>query len=84
MLRGRRRSDEPAAARGDKPVDDVDPNALTKAEERRSCACEHMHLAPGPDPQGEPVGLAGLDKQGSQPMRGCGADRVVLRWTLVL
>ena len=65
MLRGRRRRDEPAAAGGDEGVDNIDRHALAKAEERRPGACEHMHLAPGPDPQGEPVGLAGLDKQRS-------------------
>jgi hypothetical protein len=84
MLRGRNRSDKPAAAGRDKTVDNVDPNALTNTEERRPGACEHMHFAPGPDPQGEPVGLAGLNKQGGQPVRGCGADRVVLRRALVI
>ena len=49
MLRGRRGSDQPAAAGGDKRVDNIDLHALTKAEARRPSACGHMHFAPGPD-----------------------------------
>ena len=73
-----RNIDEPAAAGGDECADDVDINALTDTEQRCSCACEHIHLAPGPNSQDVPVGLAGLDEQGSYPMRGSGADHVIL------
>ena len=44
-----RNIDEPAAASADECADDVDANALTDTGQRRSCACEHIHLAPGPD-----------------------------------
>jgi len=42
---------------------------------------KHMHLAPSSDSQGEPDGLARLDEQALKPVRGSGADRVVLRRT---
>ena len=74
----RRRSDEPAAAGGDERVVDVDQQALTDTAQRRSAACEHMHLAPGPDSQDQPVELAGPDEQRSHATCGSGADHVVL------
>ena len=55
--------DEPAAAGADEGVDHVDQNALTDTAQGRSCACEHLHLAAGPDSQDAPVGRAGLDEQ---------------------
>jgi hypothetical protein len=62
-----RRIHEPATAGGDERVDDVDPHALTDTEQLRSSACEYMHLAPGPDSQEAPVGLAGEDDQALIP-----------------
>jgi hypothetical protein len=73
-----RKVDEPAAAGGDERVDHVDQNAVTETAQRRSCACGHIHLAPGSDPQDAPVRRARLDEQRCQPACGSGADHVVL------